>query len=226
MNVVIIPARGGSKGIPGKNIRELAGKPLITWTIEQALHAKTPDMVVVSTDDREIARVSEAAGATVIARPHDISGDEASTESAVEHVVQCLVEQGLEPHNIILLQCTSPVRSMAAIDEAFNLYVERGADSLLSVVPCHKFLWARGDDGFAEPENYAPGQRPRRQDLNNSYQENGSIYIFSRQCFDHFQSRLGGRIELYVMPEETGYEIDSMTDFEIVEALVRKMGAQ
>ncbi|WP_372966197.1 cytidylyltransferase domain-containing protein [Marinobacter sp.] len=222
MNLVIIPARGGSKGLPGKNIRDLAGKPLITWTIEQALCSESPDMVVVSTDDSDIARISEASGATVIARPHDISGDEASTESAVNHVIQSLAEQGIEPDNIILLQCTSPIRSMVDIDEAFGLFRERKADSLLSVVPCHKFLWERGCDGFAVPENYQPGSRPRRQDLTNSFQENGSIYIFSLSCFQKYQSRLGGRIELYVMPEETGYEIDSLTDFEIVEALIKK----
>ncbi|WP_323754041.1 acylneuraminate cytidylyltransferase family protein [Marinobacter sp.] len=222
MNLIVIPARGGSKGLPGKNIRNLVGKPLIYWTIDQALQSESADMVVVSTDDRDIARVSEACGATVIARPQEISGDEASTESAVRHVIQTLAGQGIEPDNIILLQCTSPIRSELDIDKAFSLYVRRKADSLLSVVPCHKFLWSRSSDGFGVPENYKPGSRPRRQDLTNSFQENGSIYIFSLKCFEEYQSRLGGRIELYVMSEESGYEIDSLTDFEIVEALMKK----
>jgi N-acylneuraminate cytidylyltransferase len=226
MNVVIIPARGGSKGIPGKNIRPLAGKPLIVWSIEQGLAAATADRVIVSTDDPDIAAISQNAGAEVIERPAELSGDEASSESAIAHVLQTLTERGQSPDNVIFLQCTSPIRSPGAIDEAFAEFQNRQADSLLSVSPSHKFLWTRNREGFGVPQNYDPLNRPRRQEMANTYQENGSFYIFSRACFERFGNRLGERIALYVMSEEASYEIDSPTDFFIVETLMKMVGAR
>lgn len=225
MNVVIIPARGGSKGIPRKNIRPLGGKPLIVWSIEQGLAASVADLVIVSTDDPEISEISAKAGAEVIQRPAALSGDEASSESAIAHVFQTLAEQGRSPDNAIFLQCTSPIRVSDAIDEAFAEFVSRKADSLLSVSPSHKFLWKRDRQGFGEPQNYDPHHRPRRQDMEDTYQENGSLYIFSRGCFERFGNRLGGRIALYVMGEESSYEIDSETDFLIVEMLMNRAGS-
>ncbi len=226
MNVVIIPARGGSKGIPGKNIRSLAGKPLIVWSIEQGLAASAADRVIVSTDDPEIAEISQGAGAEVIDRPAELSGDEASSESAIAHVLEALADRGQSPDNVIFLQCTSPIRPPGAIDEAFAEFRRKQADSLLSVSPSHKFLWKRNLEGFGEPQNYDPLNRPRRQEMDNTYQENGSFYIFSRGCFERFGNRLGERIALYVMNEEASCEIDSPTDFFIVETLMKMVGAR
>lgn len=224
MNVVLIPARGGSKGVPRKNIRTIGGKPLIVWSIEQGLSASTVASVYVSTDDDEIARVARAAGADVIMRPTELSGDEATTESAISHFLSQLGYQQCLPDNIILLQCTSPIRPAGSIDAAFDHFRDHGADSLLSVSPNHRFLWKLNDEGFGVPENYDPHQRPRRQDIRDSFQENGSIYIFSRDCFERFGNRLGGKIVLYNMPDEASQEIDTVTDFFIVEALMKKIG--
>lgn len=226
MNVAIIPARGGSKGLPGKNILPLAGKPLIVWSVEQALSARSVDRVIVSTDDEEIASISKLAGAEVIYRPMAISGDEASSESALRHVLDTLSEQCEAPDNVIFLQCTSPIRSPGCIDQAFKEYASKAADSLLSVTPSHRFLWELSADGYGEPKNYDPLHRPRRQEMDNTYQENGSIYIFSRAMFERTGSRLGGKIALFVMEEETSYEIDSSTDFAIVEMLMKQAGGR
>jgi len=225
MNVAIIPARGGSKGLPRKNVLPLAGKPLIVWSIEQALASSSIDRVIVSTDDQEIGRISELAGAEVIQRPADISGDEASSESALRHVLDTLAEQGDAPDNVVFLQCTSPIRPPGCIDRAFEAYALKGADSLLSVTECHRFFWKLSNDGYGEPQNYDPLHRPRRQEMDNAYQENGSLYIFSRALFDESGSRLGGKIALYVMEDPTSYEIDSPTDFAIVEMLMKQTGA-
>lgn len=226
MNVVIIPARGGSKGLPGKNVLPLAGKPLIVWSIEQALASSSVDRVIVSTDDVEIAAVSESAGAEVIRRPADISGDEASSESALRHVLATLAERGEAPDNVVFLQCTSPIRSPGCIDQAFEEYASKEADSLLSVTQSHRFFWKLSDDGYGEPQNYDPLHRPRRQEMDNAYQENGSVYIFSRAMFEESGSRLGGKIALFVMDDHTSYEIDSPTDFLIVEMLMKQAGAR
>jgi len=224
MNVAIIPARGGSKGLPRKNVLPLAGKPLIVWSIEQALASRRVDRVIVSTDDEEIGRVSELAGAEVVYRPADISGDEASSESALRHVLDTLAERRESPDNVVFLQCTSPIRPPGCIDQAFEEYASKEADSLLSVTQCHRFFWKLSDDGYGEPQNYNPLSRPRRQEMDNAYQENGSIYIFSRAMFDQSGSRLGGKIALYVMEDRTSYEIDSPMDFVIVELLMKQAG--
>ncbi len=226
MNVAIIPARGGSKGLPGKNILPLAGKPLIVWSIEQAIASSSVDRVIVSTDDSEIGRVSELAGAEVIHRPENISGDEASSESALQHVMDTLAERGEAPDNVVFLQCTSPIRPPGCIDQAFEEYASKGADSLLSVTPSHRFFWKLSTDGYGEPQNYDPLHRPRRQEMDNAYQENGSIYIFSRAMFERTGSRLGGEVALFVMEEQTSYEIDSSTDFAIVDMLMKQAGAR
>lgn len=226
MNVAIIPARGGSKGLPGKNIRPLAGKPLIVWSIDQALSSSSVNRVIVSTDDEEIASISESAGAEVIYRPASISGDTASSESALRHVLDTLAERDEAPENLIFLQCTSPIRPPGCIDQAFEEYASKGADSLLSVTQCHRFFWKLSEDGFGEPQNYDPLQRPRRQEMDNFYQENGSIYIFSRAMFEKNGSRLGGKIALFVMDDQTSYEIDSPTDFVIVDMLMKQTGAR
>lgn len=221
MNVAIIPARGGSKGLPGKNILPLAGKPLIVWSIEQALSASSVHGVYVSTDDDQIAVVARSAGAEVIQRPAELATDQASSEVALEHAIRTLVA-GRHPdlEHITFLQCTSPLRRAEDLDRAFRIYKDKGADSLLSVSPSHRFFWRLGLDGFAQPVNYDPHNRPRRQDMEPAYQENGSIYIFSRNCFESFRNRLGHQVALYEMSEAAGYEIDSATDFAVVETLM------
>lgn len=224
MNVAIIPARGGSKGLPGKNIRPLAGKPLIAWSIQQALAANCVDEVYVSTDDPDIANASKQAGARVIRRPPELAGDTATSESAIAHAISTLEKDGQSVDQIIFLQCTSPIRRPNDIDDAFDQYSKQAADSLLSVSESHHFFWRENREGWGEAINYDYRHRPRRQDMEQSYVENGSIYIFSGQHFKRWQNRLGGHVVLHVMPEDSAYEIDSETDFRIVELLMQDGG--
>ena len=134
-NLAIIPARGGSKGIPKKNIKLLAGKPLIQWTIEHALNSSCVSRLVVSTDCEDIADISTKLKAEVpFLRPNELSSDTASTESAILHCLEWLsLNENYQPDNIILLQPTSPIRSLDAIDNAFDTFLKKKADSLLSV---------------------------------------------------------------------------------------------
>lgn len=221
LNVVaVIPARGGSKGIPRKNVRPLAGKPLIVHSIEQARQSNQVTETVVSTDDEEIAAVSRAAGAMVVQRPADISGDQASSESALIHVVQSLTSLGRSlPDLIVFLQCTSPIRWLGDIDGAISTLVEQGADSLLSVSPSHRFLWTEAG-GQAQAINYDFRNRPRRQDMPPQFVENGSIYVFRTQALLDSGNRLSGKVALYHMNEESSVDIDSMFDMKLAEMVL------
>jgi len=216
----IIPARGGSKEIPGKNYKEFAGKPLIIHTIEQALAVSRINAVYVSTDDARIAAVAQDAGASVIERPADISGDTATTESAVEHTLQILSQQGLSPDNIVLLQATSPFRPDTGIADALDIFITGNYDSLLSISPTHHFFWRINKDTAIAEYDFL--QRPRRQDMKQKdmrFIENGSLYIFTRSFFEKTKNRLGGKIGYIIFPEKYSSQIDSTADFTFIETL-------
>ncbi len=220
---VIIPARGGSKGIPGKNIKSLLGKPLILYSIEDALRSESVDGIYVTTDDQAIAEIGAQAGADIITRPESLSGDTATTESAVEHALS-VIPQDRKPDNIILLQPTSPLRPAGAIDKACRIFSENRFDSLLSISPTHRFFW-KTDGKLAVPE-YDYMNRPRRQDIKEEdirYVENGSLYIFSHDNFKRTKNRLGGRIGYIIFPEKYSYEIDSVYDFRFLEILMNEI---
>ena len=221
--LAIIPARGGSKGIPRKNLLVLAGKPLIVHTIEHALQARSVDRVVVSTDDPEIAAVSKQYGAEVIWRPAEISGDTASSESALLHALDFLERtEGYRPALVVFLQCTSPIRHPKDIDQAVQTLLDEDADSLLSVVPFHLFIW-RLVDGQGQPVDYDHRHRPRRQDRQPEYMENGSIYVFKPWVLRRFNNRLGGKIALYVMDGWSSVDINTLRDFELCEWIASRM---
>lgn len=217
----MIPARGGSKGIPRKNILPIAGQPLISHSLEQAKKSSHVDRTIVSTDDQEIATISKSYGAEVIMRPADISGDTASSESALLHALDYLKEtENYEPDLVVFLQCTSPLRAKDDIDNAITQFQAEDADSLISVSPSHAFLWEK-IDGVAQSINYDYRDRPRRQDMNPQFRENGSIFIFKPWVLREYNNRLGGKISLYVM-DEFCIDIDSMIDFEIAELLLKR----
>lgn len=221
--LAIIPARGGSKGIPRKNVRLLAGKPLVAHTIEHACQARSVDRVVVSTDDPEIAVVSEQYGAEVVWRPAEISGDTASSESALLHTLVFLEQtEGYRPDLVVFLQCTSPIRRPEDIDQAVQTLLDEDADSLLSVVPFHHFIWRLVDDQ-GQPVDYDYRHRPRRQDRQPEYMENGSIYVFEPWVLRRFNNRLGGKIALYVMGGWSSVDINTLQDFELCEWIASHM---
>lgn len=215
--LAIIPARGGSKGVPGKNIYPVAGKPLLAHTVEQAVQADLVSRVVVSTDSPEIGAVAKRFGAEVVWRPSQISGDAASSESALLHVLDYLAEtERYAPDLVVFLQCTSPIRQLHDIDRAIQTLLDQQADSLLSVVPSHHWVW-RISNGQPDSFNFDYRQRPRRQDRPPEYDENGSIYVFRPTMLREYRNRLGGKIALYVMDEWSSIDIDSFHDFALCE---------
>jgi N-acylneuraminate cytidylyltransferase len=157
----IIPARGGSKGFPGKNIALLQGKPLIAHTIEQAQRAEFIKEVIVSTEDRDIASVSEEWGATVVDRPEELAHDFSPSEDAIAHVMGYM---GLEGNDmIVMLQCTSPIRRPWMIDNAIEMVAAGEYDSVLSAVKLHQFVWSdRGQGAYSLNYDPVTGMRPMR----------------------------------------------------------------
>lgn len=221
-NLVIIPARGGSKGLPNKNINPIAGKPLLAWSIEQAFKSAGVNRVLVSTDSREIAEIARSYGAEVpFIRPAELATDTATTESAMIHAIEWLdSNESYKPDNVILLQATSPVRHKNAIDNALMEFTAQTADSLLSTCEFWHFLW---QDRHAPSALYDFENRPRRQDIpseNIKFRENGSIYITNTDVLMTTKNRLGGSVAMYVMSDEESIEIDTHLDWILAETIL------
>lgn len=219
--LAVIPARGGSKGIPRKNLAPVAGKPMLVWTIEHALACHAVAHAFVSTDDEEIADVARRAGAEVpVLRPAELAQDATATEPVLLHAVQTYRQRGFDPDAVMLLQPTSPVRSAGALDRAVEQFAREQTDSLLSVCESHAFFWRKSAPPTA---SYDYVNRPRRQDIRAEdrwYRENGSIYITRTDVLMRTGNRLGGRIALFEMSEAESYEVDSPTDLLIVDAIL------
>ncbi|TET51984.1 MAG: acylneuraminate cytidylyltransferase family protein, partial [Anaerolineales bacterium] len=192
----VIPARGGSKGVPRKNLVQLAGKPLLAHSIEAARQAELIDRVVVSTEDEEIAAAARGWGAEVVPRPTELATDTAPTDPVLEHAVEYLEElDGYRPGLVVLLQPTSPLRPPGLIDACIERLLETGADSLLTVFQGHTFFWRR-PNGELEA-NYDPEHRPRRQDIPSAERyllENGSVYVTCLGTLTGQHTRLGGQM--------------------------------
>lgn len=213
--IAIIPARGGSKGVPRKNVRPLCGKPLILWSIESALAARSISRVVVSTDDPEIAAVSQRAGAEVVWRPAELSGDLAASEAALLHALEVLnVEEGV----LAFIQCTAPLILPADIDG--TIAALDGADSAFTATPSHRFLWRSSPDGV-RPLGHDRGSRLMRQQMTGEYMEVGAVYAVRIERFLDEKTRFAGRTAIYPIPQERSLEIDTVTDFHLAEALMR-----
>ena len=215
----VIPARGGSKGFPGKNIALLSGIPLLAHTIQHALESNVINIgPYVSTDDEEIAKVAKDYGAEVIMRPRALSGDYAPSEWALLHVME---EIAADPEYIVMLQCTSPIRKSWHITEAFHHLLDSGADSLLSVVAAPRFIW-EGVPGDARPINYNFRARPMRQVAGCGWAENGSIYITKRHVLEQTGNRLGGKIAMYEQGYFSQFEIDQHDDLDLCEWILER----
>lgn len=214
--VSIIPARGRSKGIPDKNIKLLAGVPLISYTINASKQSQYIQRTIVSTDSEKIADIARHYGAEIVMRPDDLALDETPTEPVIGHVLDVLSKkENYCPEHIVLLQPTSPLRTTEDIDNAIRKYNSDSCDSLLSVCSSHVFIW-KNEGGFGVPINYDFQKRPRRQEMH-QYRENGAIYIFKRDLFLAKSNRLGGKISLYEMEEGRSVEIDTAFDFILAE---------
>jgi N-acylneuraminate cytidylyltransferase len=222
--LAVIAARGGSKGIPHKNLIDLCGKPLIAWTVMQAAAAKGVDVVAVSSDSDQILAAAEAAGAVGVRRPEGISGDLASSESAWLHALEQL-ESRLGPFGrVVALQATSPIRESSDVEQALATFEREELDSLLSVCEVEDYFnWRIGANG-PEPINYDFRNRRMRQQIEKRYLENGSFYVLIPALLREQNNRLGGKIGMHVMERHKMFQIDRPEDIKLCAAIMRSYG--
>lgn len=224
--LAIIPARGGSKGVPNKNIKEISGKPLIAYTIEAAQKSEIFDKIVVSTDSEQIAEVARQYGAEIpFIRPAEISGDMVSSDDVILHAISFLKGQAMRFDEVCKLQPTSPLRKAEHLREAYALFRERKADFLVSVCECeHSPLWAGmiGEDLRIDNFIDEKVKRACRQDLPNYYRLNGAIYMAKTNSFVQKKDFLGKNGIAYIMEQEASVDIDSELDFLIAKQLLEK----
>ncbi|MFJ9827479.1 cytidylyltransferase domain-containing protein [Streptomyces sp. NPDC101160] len=217
--LAVIPARGGSKGVPGKNLSPVAGIPLVGRAVRACLGAPAVTDVVVSTDDSGIADAARAFGAEAVRRPAELSGDTASSESAVLHAMDAFeATHGRAADVVLLVQCTSPFLGADEVDETARRITEGVADTAFTAAPSHGFLW-RETEGGATGVNHDKAHRPRRQDREPEYLETGAVYAMAADGFRTHRHRFFGRTELVVTDPARVLEIDDPHDLARARAL-------
>lgn len=212
--VAIIPARGGSKGVPGKNILRVGGVPLVARAVSAARATPGIDRVVVTTDDDDIASTAAEWGAEIVHRPAELAGDGASSESALVHALDELAARGVDVGVLAFLQATSPFIDVAALSEAVRRVTAGEADSSFSAIETYGFLWRPTGQG-AVGINHDAAHRPRRQDREPHYLETGAFYVMDADGFRRAGHRFFGRIAIVEVPEETALEIDTPGQLEL-----------
>jgi CMP-N-acetylneuraminic acid synthetase len=225
--IAIIPARGGSKSVPRKNIRLLCGKPLIVYTIEAALSSKYIKRVIVSTEDEEIAEIAKECGAAVTVRPSELAQDDTPSLPVFKHVIKHLEEvDGFSPELIVVLQPTSPLRTVEDIDGAIQKFLETDCDSVVSVCEVdHPPHWMYTLEGNRLKPLIEDGEKiTRRQDAPKVYRINGAIYVTYRDVIMKQNRVLGHDTRPYVMPPVKSVDIDTALDFKFAELLMRETG--
>jgi N-acylneuraminate cytidylyltransferase len=222
--LAIIPARGGSKGIPRKNLKTVDGVPLVVRSVRSALSASHITRTVVSTDDEEIASVVREAGAEVIIRSEALADDAASSESALLHVLETLAaDEGYQSDLTCFIQCTSPLTTSDDLDKSIEMLQAQKADCLVAVVPTYDFLWRRMADGSTQAINHNPSViRKGRQELEPQYRETGAFYMLRTEGFLAAGNRFFGRVALFEMPPERSVDIDGSLDLELAEFLIAR----
>ncbi|MDR7185865.1 N-acylneuraminate cytidylyltransferase [Microbacterium trichothecenolyticum] len=217
--VAIIPARGGSKGVPRKNLQRVGGVPLIARAVEGARRCPAIDRVVVTTDDADIAAVAAEWGAQVVERPTDLSGDLASSESALVHALETLEAHKVDVGVVAFLQATSPFIDVDALTAAVQLVRSRRRDSVFSAVETYGFLWEKGIGSAAEPVNHEIDVRPRRQDREPHYLETGAFYVMRAAGFRAANHRFFGSVGIAEVAPRTAIEIDTLDELELARTL-------
>lgn len=222
MDTVIL-ARGGSKGIPRKNILPFAGKPLIEWTINWCQSSSLIRDVYVSSDDPEILEIAEKCACKLINRPATLAADTASSESAWLHAVETISAKEHLPDAILAPQVTSPLRLPEHLEEAINTFFRDNLDSLFSASLAGDLcIWRMTDESTLIPLNFDPQNRGRRQDRELQFIENGSFYIFSPECLATHKNRFGDSLGYFLMPWWSAWEIDQPEDWEMCEYLMKR----
>ncbi|HET9873317.1 MAG TPA: acylneuraminate cytidylyltransferase [Propionibacteriaceae bacterium] len=223
--VAVIPARGGSKGVPGKNLRTVGGRSLISRAVMACSASRLVDLVYASTDDAAIAAAAQASGADVIWRPRDLAGDHASSESALLHALDHLATVGVQPEVLIFVQCTSPFINPGDLDAAVEMILTGHADTVFSGVATHEFLWREAPDVLGPKaaavvgQNHDAASRPRRQDRRPDFRETGAFYAMRIDDFRRSGHRFFGTTAVVPVPELTSMEIDTPDDLVLANAL-------
>ncbi|MFW2512576.1 cytidylyltransferase domain-containing protein [Demequina sp. SO4-13] len=222
--VAVIPARGGSKGVPGKNVAPVGGVPLVARAILAARAAPSIGAVYVTTDDGEVAAVARAHGAEVIDRPATLATDTATSEDALLHALdQIEGVTGSLPTALAFLQCTSPFIDSGALERATRRVLEGDDDAVFSAFETYAFLWRQGDQGAAGV-NHDHSFRPRRQDREPHFQETGAFYVMRTAGFQEAGFRFFGRVGLEQVPEATAVEIDTPEELDVARAIAARTG--
>jgi N-acylneuraminate cytidylyltransferase/CMP-N,N'-diacetyllegionaminic acid synthase len=226
--LAIITARGGSKGIPNKNIKPLGGKPLIIWTVEAALAAEGVDRTILTTDSQVIADAGAAAGAEVpFLRPAELARDDSPSIGAILHAVRWLDEnQSYLPEYVLCLQPTTPFRSAWDIDAAIKLAADKKADSVISVTPVeHSPNWMQTIDDTGRLQDYVPGGTSVsiRQELIQVYELNGAIFLTHCQALLE-KGSLFVEPYAYIMPRERSIDIDTPWDLYLADLIAKDIG--
>lgn len=222
--LAIIPARGGSKRLPRKNLRDLNGKPLVSWSIEAGLNSKYIDKVVVTSDDADILNIAEDYGVLSINRPIELSSDTATTFDAIEHAIENIKHYDY----IVLLQPTSPLRTEWHIDKAIEFLINKEADAIVSVCEMdHSPLWSSTlDDTLSMTEFLSKSVKNKRsQDLDSYYRINGAIYICdTKKLLKEKGFFIENGIYAFKMDRETSIDIDNEIDFQLADLILKSKG--
>ena len=207
---ILIPARGGSVRIPHKNIVDLCENPLLSYVINESL--KVTDDVYVSTEDADIKKVAQTYGAKVIDRPHELATDTVSVNPTVEHFIDLI-----NPHIFVLVQPTSPLLKSRYILEAMKMMLAQKYDSVISVYEDHGFYWSKGGVTL----NFDVNNKPRTQDVEKWYAENGAIFSTTKDSFLKNKNLVNGNVGFVVMPKFLSIDIDTYKDLFLAESILR-----
>jgi len=223
--LAIIPARGGSKGLPNKNIKILNDKPLIAYTIEAALSAKQVDKVIVSTDSKQIAEIAIKLGADVpFLRPDFLASDTAlAVDNYIYTIDKIKTESGIKINEFIVLQPTSPLRTSFDIDNAITLFREKNADSVMSYTEeDHPVFWHKKIKKDLTFENIFTEHLANRQDFEKTYYPNGAVFVFKVDLINS-KKYYSEKSYAYIMPKNRSVDIDTIDDFQYAEYLLQKI---
>ncbi len=225
--LILVPARGGSKGLPRKNIRQLGGVPLLQWSREAVEQAGLDAKVVLSTDDTETAEVGRACGLQVpFMRPAEFATDTASAVSVVRHALDWYAERKIEFENILLLQPTSPFRSPAALAQSVEFLADSNVDGVLGCKPIHRALYAlyyTDENGLLSSvveRSESGDENHRRQNVRTLYTPNGALYLVRTAAFRREHTVMPKRTRAIVMDQVASLDIDDAVDWSVAEALV------
>lgn len=218
MILAIIPARCGSKGIPYKNIYPINNKPMISYSIE-TLKQTLVHNIYVSTDCDEIKNISMLYGASVIDRPKAISSDTSKTIECIKHSISFL--QLSDEDIVVLVQPTSPLTLSEDINNGLSMIISNKYDCVISATENHSILWTQNSDNLLSPKDHNPSNRIRRQDMTKVFAETGSFYIFRVSNIRKYYSLYGNNVGFVEMPKSRSFEIDSLDDIKIIEAIIK-----